>query len=323
MKNYLIRRILQSVVVTLILSFVCYYLMSLMPGDPVDLMISSNPKITTQDVARLRELYGLDKPIYYRYFNWIKEVAAGDLGFSRNYKIPVTDVIGPRLLNTFILSMLALGMSLLIAIPLGIVAALKQGTRFDYAVNLFAFAAISVPSFWLAIILIIVFAVIFPLLPAGGTETIGGDPLSTWGYLVDRAKYLVLPTLSLAFLQIGTFVRFTRSSMIEAMRNDYVRTARSKGLSERVVIYKHALRNAILPLITIVALSISFVFSGAIITETIFAYQGVGKLVYDSIISNDFNVAMVSFMITVIMVLLMNLAADILYAVADPRIAYR
>jgi peptide/nickel transport system permease protein len=296
--------------------------MTLMPGDPVELMIQSNPKITSEDVTRLRTLYGLDQPAYKRYFNWAGAIVEGDLGYSRTYRVPVSELIGPKLMNTFILSMASLVLSLAIAIPLGVLSALRAGSKLDYFVNFIAFAGISVPSFWLAIVLIIVFSVWMHIFPAGGTFTIGVDE-SGWAGLLDRAKYLVLPTLSLAYLEIGAFVRFTRSAMLEAMRNDYIRTAKAKGLSRSAVIWKHGFRNALLPLITVVTLSLSGIFSGALITETVFAYQGVGKLVYDSIIGNDFNVAMVSFIISVTMVLLMNLLADILYGFADPRISFK
>jgi peptide/nickel transport system permease protein len=231
--------------------------------------------------------------------------------------------MGPRLWNTFVLSAISLVLSVMIAVPLGVMSALRPGSRLDYFMNLFSFAGISIPSFWLAIVLIIIFAVKIPIFPAGGTQTIGADNMGLWADLLDRAKYLVLPVLSLSIQQIGRFSRFTRSAMAEAMRNDFIRTARAKGLNRSVVIWRHGFRNALIPLITILALSISGLFSGALLTETVFAYQGVGKLVYDSIIGNDFNVAMISFVISVSMVLLMNLLADILYGFADPRIAYK
>ncbi len=322
MSTFIIRRLLQTLVVTLILSYFVFYLMTLMPGDPVDIMISANPKITTEDIARLKKLYGLDQPSYVRYWHWISDVAQGDLGYSRTYKVPVTQIIGPRLINTFFLSIAALALSLIVAIPLGIISALKSGSKIDYLINLGAFAGISIPSFALAIMLIIFFAVWIPLFPAGGTNTVDTQ-MNDWETLIDRLKYLILPTISLATLQIGRYVRFTRSSMQEAMRNDYIRTAFSKGLDYWVVVTQHGFRNALLPLITVVALSVSSIFSGAILTETVFAYQGVGKLVFDSVIASDFNMAMVSFMISIVMVLFMNLIADILYGFADPRITYK
>lgn len=323
MLNFIARRIVQTLAVIAVLSFVVYGLMSLMPGDPVDIMVTSNPKITAEDVARLKSLYGLDQPIYKRYGHWIGNLVQGDLGYSRTYRVPVQELMTPRLWNTFVLSLLSLVISLLIAIPLGVLSALKPGSRLDTTVNLFSFGGISIPSFWLAIVLIILFAVKIPLFPAGGTESIGSDELGFMANLLDRAKYLVLPVASLSIQQIGRFSRFTRSAMSEAMRNDFIRTARAKGLSSSTVIWQHGFRNALIPLITILAVSISSLFSGALLTETVFAYQGVGKLVYDSIIANDYNVAMVSFIISVGSVLIMNLVADISYGFADPRISYK
>jgi peptide/nickel transport system permease protein len=323
MINFILRRIVQTVIVIIILSYVCFGLMNLMPGDPVEMMISSNPKITTADVARLRSFYGLDQPMYMRYFKWVSDIAHGELGYSRTYRIPVTEMMGPALESTFILSMVSLAFSLIIAIPLGIICALKPNSKLDYIVNLFNFAGISVPSFWLGIVLIIIFAVNLKWLPAGGYQTTGVEYDSFFEELADKAAYLILPVLSLSIQSIGRFSRFTRSSMLEAMRNDFIRTARAKGLSANVVIWKHGFRNALIPLITVVALSLSGIFSGALITESLFAYPGIGRLLYTSIIGNDFNVAMISFMISVSMVLIMSLVADLLYGVVDPRVSYK
>jgi peptide/nickel transport system permease protein len=230
--------------------------------------------------------------------------------------------MGSRLWNTFILSMSSLLLSLMIAIPLGVLTALKPGGKLDTFLNLFSFAGISIPSFWLGLMLIIIFSVKLGLLPAGGTETIGIEGAAWWQVVWDRGYYLILPVASLSLQQIGRFVRFSRSAMMEALHLDFIRTAKAKGLSRSTVLWKHAFRNALIPLITIVTLSFSGIFSGAILTETVFSYQGVGKLVYDSIIGNDFNVAMVACIISVSMVLTMNLLADILYGFADPRISY-
>jgi peptide/nickel transport system permease protein len=321
MTAYILRRLVQTVVVIGLLSFFCYYLMTLMPGDPVDEMIAANPHATSEDRERLRALHGLDQPVHVRYWNWATTIVSGDLGYSRTYRVPVSEIMGRALFNTFLLALGALVFSLLVALPLGIWAALRKGSRVDYVANLFAFAGISVPSFWIAIVLILLFAVYLPLFPAGGTTSITSD-VGTLEALQDRIRHLILPILSLSFLSIGTYVRYTRSAMIEAMENDYIRTARAKGLPWRRILVVHGFRNALIPLITVLALSFSTLFSGAIITETVFAYDGVGRLVFESIQRNDFNVAMVAFMISVSMVLLMNLVADLLYGVADPRISY-
>jgi peptide/nickel transport system permease protein len=321
MKNYVFRRLLQTLALIIILSYVCFYIVSLMPGDPLELMIASNPKITSEDILRLKELYGLDQPAYKRYLHWVETLAHGDLGYSRTYRVPVSELMGPRLINTFVLSMLALGVSLLIAIPLGIFSAAKPGGKLDTIVNLFSFAGISIPSFWLGLILIIVFAVKLQWLPAGGTQTVGALDRGFWNQSWDRLQYLILPVISLSFQQTGKFFRFIRSGMVEVLQQDFIRTARAKGLLTADILWKHAFRNTLIPLITVIALSLSGLFSGALLTEMVFAYQGVGKLVYDSIMANDTNVAMVSFVISVSMVLIMNVIADILYGFADPRIS--
>lgn len=323
MINFILRRIVQTLIVIVILSYVCFGLMSLMPGDPVELMISANPKITAADVARLRSFYGLDQPIYKRYFNWVSDITSGDLGYSRTYRIPVGEMMGPALGYTFILSITTLLFSFAVAVPLGIISALKPNSKVDYTINLFNFAGISMPSFWLGLVLIIIFAVHLKWLPASGFQTTGMEYDTYWDEFVDKGKYLILPVLSLSIQSIGRFSRFTRSSMLEAMRNDFIRTAKAKGLARNVVIWKHGFRNALIPLITIAALSLSSVFSGALITETLFAYPGAGRLIYSSIMGNDYNVAMVSFLISVSMVLLMNLLADLLYGVVDPRVSYK
>jgi peptide/nickel transport system permease protein len=321
MRVFIFRRIAHTLALIVVLSYVCFNLVSLMPGDPLELMIASNPKITSEDVLRLKEIYGLDQPAYKRYLNWARTILQGDLGYSRTYKIPVSELMAPRLINTFILSLLSLSFSLLIAIPLGIFSAVKPGGKLDTMANLFSFAGISVPSFWLGLILIIIFAVMLQWLPAGGTQTLGSVEWGCWRQIGDRLTYLALPVLSLSLQQTGKFFRFIRSGMIEVLSQDYIRTAKAKGLLPWTILWKHAFRNTLIPLITVVALSLSGIFSGAVLTEMVFAYQGIGKLVYDSIMANDTNVAMVSFIISVSMVLLMNLLADILYGYADPRVS--
>lgn len=323
MLTFILRRIVQTLVVIVILSYVCFGLMNLMPGDPVELMISANPKITSEDIVRLRSFYGLDLPVYKRYLNWASDFVQGELGYSRTYRIPVTEMLIPALKATCILSAISLVFSLIVAIPLGIYCALRPNSKADYFINLFNFAGISMPSFFLGIVLILVFSVFLRILPAGGYQTVGVSYDSIWAEIMDKAKYLILPVLSISIRSIGGFSRFARSAMLEAMRNDFIRTARAKGLSNNVVIWKHGFRNALISLVTVVAISISSIFSGALITETLFAYPGVGRLLYSSITGNDFNVAMVSFNISVSMVLLMNLAADLLYGVVDPRISYK
>jgi peptide/nickel transport system permease protein len=322
MTSYILRRLIQTVLVLVALSFVTFFLMGLMPGDPLDIACASNPHCTPDNLAQMKKNLGLDRPVYERYAKWAAAFLHGDLGYSRVYRQPVNKILAPRLFNTAVLSGCALLVSLLIALPLGVFSGLKAGSKADYILNILSFAGISVPSFWLGLVLIIVFAVKLGWFPASGVESVG-TAHGTAGAWLDRAKYLVLPVASLSAQTIAEWVRYTRASMMDVMRNDFIRTARAKGLRYRRVILAHGLRNALIPVVTVVALSFSTLFSGALITETVFAYQGAGKLIFDSIIGNDFNVAMCAFVVSCVAVLTMNLVADILYAYLDPRISYR
>jgi len=313
---YLLRRMAGAMLVVLLVSFAVYGLIGLMPGDPIDLMVSADPNLTPADAARLKALYGLDQPIWERYVAWLGNALQGDFGYSRLHANPVWEVIEPRLGNTAILMGLSFVLSLAIALPLGVFAALKPRSVMDSGINLLAFAGVSLPPFFLAILLIILFAVDLGWLPAGGTTTPGVDSLA------DRARYAVLPVLALTLATVGHYVRFVRASMIETLRLDYVRTARAKGVGRFGVVVRHALRNALIPVVTIVALRFGSLFSGALITETVFAYLGMGKLIYDSIMGNDYSVAMVTLVTATGVVLLANLLADLLYAWLDPRISY-
>ena len=317
MTRYLAGRLVQSAVVLGLMSFVIYALMGLMPGDPVDLMISADPKITSDDAVRLRQLYGLDRPIVERYANWLGAALGGDLGYSRLHTKPVLAVLGPALGNTLVLLGASFVLSLAIGLPAGIAAARRPYSKTDYAINLLAFGGISVPPFWLALLLIMVFAVILGILPAGGMGTV--DQAGFW----DTARFVVLPVASLTIASVGGHTRYMRASMIETLRQDHIRTARAKGLSKGRIVVVHALRNALIPVVTIVALDFGYLFSGALITETIFAYPGMGKLIFDSIMGNDFNMALVALLFATFLTLAGSLLADFAYVTIDPRISFR
>ncbi len=316
MTSYIAQRLAESLLVLLIMSFLIYGSIGLMPGDPIDLMVSANPDLTAEDAARLRALYGLDQPIVTRYVNWLAAAAGGDLGFSRLFAKPVLDVLLPRLWNTVMLMGLSFALALLIAIPAGILAALKPRSALDNALNLVAFAGISVPPFWLAILLIILFAVTLGWLPAGG---MGGSGAG----FGDKLRHMALPVLTLTLATVGGIIRYMRAAMIEALRQDYVRTARAKGVGTARLVLGHALRNAMIPVVTILALSFGTLFSGALITETMFGWLGMGKTIYDAIMGNDFNLAMVGLLLATLTTLIANVAADLIYAWLDPRISYR
>jgi peptide/nickel transport system permease protein len=315
--RFILLRLVQALAVLAIMSFVVYTLIGLMPGDPFDLMISSNPHLTSADAARLKALYGIDRPLIERYFAWAKAALTGDFGYSRLYLRPVLESLLPRLGNTALLMGASLVCAYALALPLGIAASRRPGSALDAIINLLCFAGISVPAFWLALMLILVFAATLGLFPAGGIETIGD------GGVADRLRHLVLPVATLTLASMGAHLRYIRASMIETLRQDFIRTARAKGASEMRVLAYHALRNALIPVVTVLALSFGSLFSGALITETMFAYPGMGKLIYDAILGNDFNLALAGLLLATAMVLLANLAADIAYTMIDPRISYR
>jgi peptide/nickel transport system permease protein len=313
MRRFLLARLAQSLLVLAIMSFVIYALIGLMPGDPIDLMISADPMMTPADAERLRALYGLDQPIVVRYWNWLTAALGGDLGYSRLYAAPVLSVIGPALGNTVKLLALALAGSICIAVPLGVIAASRPRSIFDYGVNLFAFAGISVPQFWLGLVMMLIFAVMLGWLPAGGIAPDGASA-------AEQMRFMILPAATLMIASIGGHARYVRSAMLEVMRQDYIRTARAKGAGRSRVIWLHALRNALIPFVTILALDFGFLFSGALITETIFAWPGMGKLIYDAVLGNDYNVALVALLFATGLVLVANLLADLCYGWLDPRI---
>lgn len=317
MTRFLFHRLWQSALVLGLMSFAVYSLIGLMPGDPVDLMITADPKITAEDAARLRELYGLNKSIFERYGNWLAAALSGDFGYSRLHAKPVMQVIIPALGNTVTLLGLSFALALAIALPAGIAAAYRPYSKTDYAINLAAFAGISVPPFWLALMLIIVFAVILGVLPAGGLGTLGA------GGIWENARFLVLPVASLTIASIGGHTRYMRAAMIETLRQDYIRTARATGAGEVRVVFGHALRNALIPVVTIIALDFGYLFSGALITETIFAWPGMGRLIYDAIMGNDFNLALVALLLATLLTLVGNFLADVAYVWLDPRISFR
>jgi len=317
MIRFILTRLLQVLAVLAVMSFVIYALIGLMPGDPVDLMLTADPHLTAADVARLKALYGIDRPLGERYLAWAEAALSGDFGYSRLYSTRAIAALMPRLANTALLMGTSFVLALGLALPLGALAARRPGSLFDILANLMSFAGISVPAFWLALVLILIFAVGLGWLPAGGIATIGD------GGITDRVWHLVLPVATLTLASSGTYLRYMRAGMIEALRQDYIRTARAKGAGEGRVLWAHALRNALIPVITVVALSFGSLFSGALITETMFAYPGMGKLIYDAILGNDFNLALAGLLFATLLVLLSNLAADIAYAAADPRIVYR
>ncbi|MBI3706671.1 MAG: ABC transporter permease [Proteobacteria bacterium] len=316
MIRYLVDRIVQAMIVIALMSFVIYGLIGLMPGDPIDLMISSNTKFTSADAERLKQVYGLDRPVLERYAAWATAALQGDFGYSRSFSRPTLEVLGPRLANTAALMIGAFLLALAVGLPAGIYAATRPNSPADAAINLLCFLSVSVPTFWLALMLIIVFAVLLGWLPASGVGTPGQTGV------FDAIRHLILPVFTLAFVEAGGYARYARAAMREALRQDWIRTARAKGASGRRVVLGHALRNAMIPVVTIMALGFGTLFSGALITEQMFAYPGMGKLIFDAINGNDYNLALVCLLFATLLTLLGNLAADLAYVALDPRISF-
>jgi peptide/nickel transport system permease protein len=320
MSRYLASRLVEIVLTLALMSFVVYLLIGLMPGDPIDLMIAGDPKMTSEDAARLRAVYGIDKPLLERYLAWATQALQGNFGYSRSFNQPVLAVLGPRMLNTLQLAGIAFLLSIAIALPLGVWTAAHPRSRADYLVNLFSFAGISTPPFWLALLLITLFAVKLGVLPAGGMAN--PRPGTSWpDALGQQIRFALLPVATLVLLQLGGYTRFMRGAMIEALRQDYVRTARAKGASEPRVLWRHAFVNALAPVLTILGLSFGALFSGALITETMFAWPGMGKAIYQGILDNDYNLALVGLLITTLATIVGNLLADLALVAVDPRVS--
>lgn len=317
MRRLILDRLLQTAVLLLLMSLAIYGLLGFMPGDPIDLMLSADPQVSSADVERLKTLYGLDQPLLHRWWLWLRNALSGDLGYSRLYASPVVEVLGPALWNSLVLLGLSLLLALLVAIPLGVWAALRPLSLRDYLVNSLAFAGISIPSFWLALMLISLFAVSLGLLPAGGRASL--DDTGPW----EQLRYLILPVATLSLASIGVYIRFMRGAMLDVLRQDYIRTARAKGAGQARIVWRHALRNALIPLATVVALEFGTLFSGALIVETIYAWPGMGRLIYDAIMGSDYNLALAALLLATGVTLGGNLLADLSYGWLDPRIRYR
>ncbi|MDQ3653732.1 MAG: ABC transporter permease [Chloroflexota bacterium] len=321
MSGYIIRRIIGMIPLILGISFLVYALLNMVPGSPTD-QYEGNQDIRPEDLERIRENLGLNEPWYLRYFIWLGNAVRLDFGNSFINFAPVDYIVRAALPNTLILSGLALLVSLVISIPIGVICAVKRNSVFDRVVTVIATAFSSIPTIWLALLMIILFAVKFqewglPSLPTGGVRNLR-EPDN----FLDRAEHLILPVLALALPSLADWTRYIRSQMLEVVRQDYVRTAAAKGLRERVVLMNHAFRNALLPLVTLIGFAIPNLFGGALIIENVFGYPGVGQLTISSLQSNDYSVAMACVMMLAVLTVLGNLMADILYGALDPRVRY-
>jgi len=305
------------------ISIITFAIVHLTPGTPEDMLLTGDAHIDAQAKARFRSLYGLDKPLHLQYFNWLKRIFLLNFGNSFKDGRKVISKILERLPATLLLNILSLIAIFLVALPIGILSAVKQNSLFDKGMTVFVFLGFSIPTFWLALLLMFLFGVKLGLLPISGMVSINFDTFSLAGGILDIIKHLILPVFVSAFGGLAYLSRYARASMLEVIRQDYIRTARAKGLPEQQVIFKHALRNALIPVVTLLGLSLPALIGGGFIFETIFAWPGMGRLGYEAIMSRDYPVIMGVGIMVALLTLLGNLLADITYAYVDPRIRYK
>ena len=321
MLQYLTKRLLMMIPLLLGITLISFVVIHLAPGEPTDLQTQLNPQASSELQDRLRVQYGLDQPLHVQYLRWLGRLVRLDFGesFALDHR-PVLDKILERLPITILLNLLSIILILAVAMPLGVISAVRRNSLFDRATTVLVFVGFATPSFWLALLLMDWFGVRLGLLPISGIKSLGYEYLSFGGQLLDRIRHLILPVFISALGGLAGFSRYMRSNMLEVVRQDYILTARAKGLPERVVIYKHALRNALLPVITILGLSVPGLIGGSVIFETIFAIPGMGKLFYDGVMMRDYPLIMGILVMGAVLTLIGNMLADISYALADPRI---
>lgn len=312
MGAYLVRRLLQAIVLLVVVSVVTFGLIHSAPGGPA---LLADPDLSREDVQRISKNLGLTDPLPVQYGRWLGHVARGDFGRSYSNVVPVTDLLRARLPNTLVLTLCALALAVLVALPLGAISALKRNSWLDYVATTLSVIGVSIPVFWFGIVLIIVFAVQLKVLPAGDMYT-PGAPFS----FGDRLRHLVLPAIVLSSFNLAELTRYMRSSMLGVLGEDYIRTARAKGLSRRVVLSRHAFKNALIPVATVLGVMIPRAVGGAAITETVFSWPGMGRLAVEGATTRDYPVVMGVTLTVAAIVILSSLLTDILYAYLDPRI---
>lgn len=327
MTRFLTRRLLGTIPLVLGVATIVFFVLNLAPGDPVSFL--AGPNVTPEVLDQLRHNMGLDQPIYVRYGRWVWSLLQGDLGVSLSRNQPVRDIILDILPNTLLLSFCALTLAFVAGMAVGVLQAVRHNRFADGLLSILGLFFYSMPSFWLALMLILIFSLgarnawHWPIwFPASGMTSVSYASLGTLGRLQDRLMHLVLPSVSLALVLAAGIARYARGSMLEVIRQDYIRTARAKGLSEVRVVLKHALRNALVPIVTLVGLYLPFLLSGTVLIETVFAWPGMGRLVVNAIFQRDYPVVMAGTLVFALMVVVGNLVADVLYALVDPRIRY-
>lgn len=322
LRNYIIRRFLIIIPLLIGISFITFSILRVAPGDPITTLYgAANPQVPQYVLERIKVKMGLDKPLWMQYIIWLKGMITGNFGFSYVNGKPVIELIKARIWNTMKLALSSLLFSVGLSVLLGSISAIKRGSIFDYVCSIGSLFGISMPSYWIGLIAILIFSLRLGWFPTIGVRTLGAN-LSATERIVDEISHMVLPTVILGLGSLAFQTRLMRASMLQILGQDYIRTARAKGLKERKVIYKHVLRNALLPVVTLVGLQIGFIMSGSVLVETIFAWPGIGRLIIEAAKSRDYSVIMGINMIISTMVLFANLFTDIIYAYLDPRIKY-
>jgi len=319
--TFLVKRIALMIPTLIGITIISFAVMKMAPGDPTSLMTDLNPNMNEEAVKRIRAHYGLDQPWHVQYFKWLRNMMVLDFGrsFAPDNR-PVINKIAERIPITLLINILSMALIFSVAIPLGVMSAVKQDSLFDRVSSLFVFIGFAIPTFWLALLLMILFGVKLDWLPISGFRSLNYSQLSSIGQVMDIGKHLILPIFVSAFGGLAGMSRYMRSNMLEVIRQDYITTARAKGLDERTVIFKHAFRNALLPVITLLGLSVPGLIGGSVIFETIFAIPGMGQLFYQSVMMRDYPTIMGILVIGAALTLFGNLLADLLYSWADPRI---
>ena len=321
-KSYVLGRLIQSIFLVFAVIVFNFVIMQLAPGDPAAYLMGTDPGTDPEYLDSLREKYGLDKPVHIQLLTYISNVIQGDLGTSFRSGGSTTEVILGRLPATLLLTMSAYVLSVLIGTALGVTASVWRGSGIDYAITSLALIGFSIPTFWLGLILMLFFSLQLGWLPSSGMLTAGAN-LTGWSLAVDLARHMILPVITLSAAFVAIFARVGRASMLEVLRQDYIVSAWAKGLKAKRVYVRHALRNALLPLITLAGLNFGFLFAGAAVTETIFSWPGIGRLVFDSTLARDYPIISGVFLLVSVLVILSNFLTDVAYSFLDPRIKER
>jgi peptide/nickel transport system permease protein len=321
---YIVKRLLQAIPLLIGIATVTFFIIRLAPGDPMAMFIEDNPRrnISPELIEMMRQKYGLDQPLHVQYYRWISNLAQGDLGESFRHRIPVISMIAERIPYTLQLTVLAMFFDALIGIALGIISAIKQYSIWDKTVTFGSLIIYSVPGFWLALMLVLVFSVNLGWFPTSQISSMDYDFLTWWEKVLDRLWHLALPVFVLGIGSAAGTARYMRNRLLEVLSEEYILAARARGLKERVVIMRHALRNALIPIITIYGMSIPFLLGGAVLIENVFAWPGMGTLAVEAVGGRDYPIILATTMIGAVLVILGNLFADITYAIVDPRVSY-